>query len=52
MFAVADTDATVARAQELGGTVRLRPLDLPEIGRIAVLEDPVGAVFQVLASAG
>lgn len=52
VFAVADTDETAARGEELGGTVPLRPLDLPEIGRIAVLRDPVGAVFQVLASAG
>ena len=26
----------------------LEPFDLPDIGRIAVLKDPVGAVFQVI----
>ena len=48
VFAVADTDETCKRAGELGGAVRMEPFDLPEIGRLAVLEDPVGAVFQVI----
>jgi predicted enzyme related to lactoylglutathione lyase len=48
VFAVADTDETCKRAGELGGTVVMEPMDLPEIGRIAVLQDPVGAVFQVI----
>jgi hypothetical protein len=26
----------------------MEPLDLPDIGRIAVLQGPVGAVFQVI----
>jgi predicted enzyme related to lactoylglutathione lyase len=51
VFAVADTDETVARAQELGATVLMEPLDLPDIGRIAVIKDPAGAVFQVMQSA-
>ena len=50
VFAVADTDAAVAQAQELGAKLLLPPMDLPDIGRFAVLQDPVGAVFQVLAS--
>ena len=48
VFAVADTDETCRQAAELGGTVLLEPTDLPDIGRIAVLQDPAGAVFQVL----
>ena len=48
-FAVADTDATCTKAEELGGNVLVPPLDIPEIGRYAVIQDPVGAVFQVLA---
>lgn len=32
-------------------TVLLEPLDLPDIGRLAVLQDPAGASFQVMASA-
>ncbi|MDQ3103536.1 MAG: VOC family protein [Actinomycetota bacterium] len=49
VFAVADADEAVARAQELGGTVLVPPLDIPDVGRFAALQDPVGAVFQVLA---
>jgi predicted enzyme related to lactoylglutathione lyase len=48
IFAVADTDETVARVKELGGTAMMEGMDLPEIGRLAVLQDPTGAVFQVL----
>jgi predicted enzyme related to lactoylglutathione lyase len=46
-FAVADTDATVAKAQELGASVFMGPTDI-EPGRFAVLADNVGAVFNVL----
>jgi uncharacterized protein len=38
----------VARAQELGATLFMGPMDI-EPGRFAVLSDPVGAVFNVLA---
>ena len=48
VFAVADHDVTVAKAKELGGTVLAEGMDLPEIGRLAVLQDPTGAVFQIL----
>jgi uncharacterized protein len=50
VFAVADADECVARAQELGATLLVPPMDLPDIGRFAVLRDPVGAVFHVLAN--
>jgi hypothetical protein len=49
VFTVADTDETVAKAQELGGTALMPGMDLPENGRLAVLQDPAGAVVQVLA---
>ena len=42
----------MSRAKELGGTVLMEPFDLPEIGRLAVLQDPAGAVFQVMKSDG
>jgi predicted enzyme related to lactoylglutathione lyase len=48
---VADTDATAARVQELGGTVRAAPADVPDIGRVARLADPYGARFAVVSSA-
>lgn len=46
-FAVADTDATVAKVQELGGAVYMGPTDI-EPGRFAVLADDGGVVFNVL----
>jgi len=52
VFAVADTDETVALAKELGGTVLMEPMDLPEIGRLAVLQDQAGAIFQVMQPFG
>jgi hypothetical protein len=47
-FVVADTDATVTQAQELGATLCVEPTEI-EPGRFAVLADPAGAVFNVLA---
>ncbi|KFE71405.1 VOC family protein [Hyalangium minutum] len=42
-----DVDATVKKAQELGGKV-LRPgTDIPTVGRFAILADPQGAIFGV-----
>jgi uncharacterized protein len=46
-FAVADTDATVAQALELGGAVFMGPTDI-EPGRFAVLADNQGVIFNVL----
>jgi len=47
-FSVADTDATLAKARELGGSVVDGPSDTPQ-GRMAVLRDPHGAMFAVIA---
>jgi uncharacterized protein len=46
-FAVASADATVAKAQQLGGNTMQPPMDIPQ-GRIAVLTDPQGAAFAVI----
>jgi predicted enzyme related to lactoylglutathione lyase len=46
---VDDTDATVAQAQELGGSV-LRPAEDTPYGRLAQLADPIGAVFAVMGA--
>ncbi|MFE1291696.1 VOC family protein [Streptomyces sp. NPDC058751] len=48
---VPDTDAVVAGARELGGTVRMPATDLEGIGRTARLADPYGARFAVIRSA-
>ncbi len=47
-FAVADTDTAVARIAELGGQVMMPPMDI-EPGRFAVVADPYGAAFNVIA---
>lgn len=44
------TDAAAGQAIMLGGTVLIEPYDTP-FGRIAVLADPVGAVFAVIDTA-
>lgn len=46
-FAVADCDATVAKAGDLGARVTMGPVDMP-IGRFAALVDPQGASFTVM----
>ena len=48
-FAVEDTDATVARATELGGSVILEAFDMETVGRVAGLTDPFGAAFSIVS---
>jgi predicted enzyme related to lactoylglutathione lyase len=40
-----DVDVTAARTNELGGSVMREPWDIEGVGRIAILTDPLGAVF-------
>ncbi|MFJ3635699.1 VOC family protein [Streptomyces sp. NPDC090112] len=47
-FHVSDVDATIARAEQHGGTVLMPAADVPEVGRIGWLADPFGAVFALL----
>ncbi len=46
-FAVEDTDATVAKIEELGGSLNFGPVDIPA-GRFAMVTDPWGAAFAVI----
>ncbi len=50
IFAVADADESVAKASELGGSVVSPPTDLEGIGRFALLTDPQGVYFGIIAS--
>jgi hypothetical protein len=50
-FAVEDCDASAAEAQELGATQVFPPMDIPGVGRFAVLSDPHGTAFAVIAGA-
>lgn len=45
--AVPDVDAAAARTEELGGCVMVGPMEIPTVGRMAVLGDPQGATFAV-----
>lgn len=44
---VASADEAVAKARDAGGVVVTEPFDVMDAGRMAVLQDPTGAVFQV-----
>ena len=47
-FATDDADATIDKAKGSGGEVVFGPEDISEVGRIAVLKDPFGAVFALI----
>lgn len=42
---VEDADQSAAKAKELGGTLMKEPFDVFTVGRMAVIQDPAGAVF-------
>lgn len=44
---VADADVTTAAVRAAGGTVLLEPVDVLDVGRMAVFADPQGAVFAI-----
>jgi uncharacterized protein len=46
--AVDDCDASAAKAKKLGAQVVSGPQDVPEIGRFAILVDPLGAAIAVM----
>jgi uncharacterized protein len=45
---VSDVDATAATALELGSSALIEPMNVPGVGRIALLLDPQGAIFGVM----
>lgn len=47
-FAVDDTDGVVRLAKEHGATICLGPLDIPKVGRFALMKSPQGVPFHVL----
>ena len=50
-FAVVDCDAAIAKTEELGGSVLMRPMDVPTVGRFAIVADPFGAQFGIIRNA-
>lgn len=49
VIGVTDTDETARRVVEAGGALLKGPDDIPNVGRHALLADPGGAVFELLA---
>jgi hypothetical protein len=48
---VDNCDEIAAKATSLGGTVGMPPTDIPNTGRFAMLQDPQGAAFALIALA-
>jgi predicted enzyme related to lactoylglutathione lyase len=48
-FAVDDCDKATAKAKRAKARVRVKPTDIPGVGRFAALADPQGAAFSILA---
>ena len=46
---VADTDAAAAAIEAAGGRILMKPDDIPTVGRFAMVADPTGAAFYLLA---
>jgi predicted enzyme related to lactoylglutathione lyase len=44
---VEDADATAAKVREAGGMAMAEPMDVMDLGRMAIFADPAGAVFGI-----
>ncbi len=51
-FLVDDVDEAVSRAESLGGKAIVPPSPAGDIGRLAVLQDPQGAIFHIITFHG
>jgi len=45
---VTSLDATLAKCESLGGRCIVPPMEIPTVGRMAVIMDPQGAVLSVI----
>ncbi|HUS53874.1 MAG TPA: VOC family protein [Thermohalobaculum sp.] len=50
-IAVDDVDAACAKTGKTGGKILKDPFDIPNIGRIAMINDPTGAVVGLITPA-
>ncbi|MDE2368472.1 MAG: VOC family protein [Burkholderiales bacterium] len=48
---VAQVEPVLARCAELGGKTLVPAMDIPGVGRMAVMQDPQGAVLSIIAYA-
>ncbi len=46
---VPDVDAAAEKVKRLGGAVLMEPLEAPGIGKMCVVQDPQGAVFELVS---
>lgn len=49
---VEDVDAMAAKAVKLGGSKVRDPMDVPNVGRFCMIQDPTGAVFSLFKGIG
>ncbi|MFY9609462.1 MAG: VOC family protein [Blastocatellia bacterium] len=47
-FMVADCDASAAKAKERGGKLQVPPMDIANVGKFSVIQDPQGAMFAII----
>lgn len=47
-ISVEDVDAKAAQTTELGGKVIVPPMDIPNVGRFCMIEDPTGAKVSLI----
>jgi len=45
---VKDLDAACTRVKQLGGKVIMPPVEIPTVGRMAVIQDPQGAALSII----
>ncbi|HYH86514.1 MAG TPA: VOC family protein [Pyrinomonadaceae bacterium] len=50
--AVDDVDAKAQQVSELGGKIIVPPMDIPNVGRFCVINDPTGAAISLITLKG
>ncbi|MCI4660861.1 MAG: VOC family protein [Neomegalonema sp.] len=50
-FAVRDIDETCQQIKASGGSIRRAPFDVPAVGRIAIVQDALGAIMGMMTPA-
>jgi hypothetical protein len=50
--AVRNVDASAAQATALGGAIAMPAMDIPDVGRVAVVRDPQGATIGIYTPSG
>lgn len=51
-IAVEDVDDAAGKAFDLGGKIVVPPMDIPQVGRFCVVEDPTGGKFSMITLGG